>query len=104
MGRALASYKPGDATRLVYSNVTSEAESEGFVWPGLLEQQLLNPVRWTESVQHMIRDGFSTFVECGGGEVLSGLIRRIDKSSATLKVADPESLEATVSALSASAA
>ena len=102
MAKALAGVKANDAKLRVYSNVTSEPSLEGFSWPGLLEQQLLNPVRWTESVQHMMRDGFTTFVECGGGDVLAGLIRRIDKSATTLKVADSESLQATLDQLAAS--
>lgn len=99
MATALAAAEPRDARLKVYSNVTSEPASEGFLWPSLLEQQLLNPVRWTESVQHMIRDGITVFVECGGGDVLSGLIRRTEKSVTTLRVADSESLQATLEAL-----
>ena len=45
-----------------------------------LEQQIVAPVRWTESVQAMIRDGATTFIEVGVGDVLSGLVRRIDRS------------------------
>ncbi len=98
MGRALAGFTPASPGLRIYSNVTSELAEEGFAWPELLERQLLSPVRWTESVQHMIRDGVTGFVECGVGEVLGGLIRRIDKSVATYRVSDVESLEATVEA------
>jgi [acyl-carrier-protein] S-malonyltransferase len=88
-----------DPTIRIYSNVTSEVAMEGFEWPVLLEMQLKSRVRWTESVQHMVRDGVDTFVECGVGDVLSGLIRRIDKSARCLKVNDSESMDATISAL-----
>jgi [acyl-carrier-protein] S-malonyltransferase len=88
---AAAAVLPGRGVK-VYSNVTSEAVDEARLWPMLLEQQLKSPVRWTESVQHLIRDGFGTFVECGVGEVLSGLIRRIDKSVSTNRVNDRDSL------------
>jgi len=64
----------------VYVNVTSEKLADALDVPELLEKQLMNPVRWTESVQHMIRDGVTEFVELGSGEVLCGLIRRIDRS------------------------
>jgi [acyl-carrier-protein] S-malonyltransferase len=60
----------------VYSNVTSEPASD---WPELLVAQLKSPVRWTESIQHMLRDGVTEFVECGPGDVLKGLIKRIQK-------------------------
>lgn len=81
----------------VYSNVTSEPANDG--WAELLERQLSSPVRWTESIQHLRRDGFETFVECGSGEVLGGLIRRIDKEARSLAVQDLASLESTLAAL-----
>lgn len=84
---------------IVYSNVTAEPVDLPAGWPVLLETQLKNPVRWTESIRHMRRDEIEIFVECGVGEVLSALIRRIDGSGKTLKVADPESLEAAVAEL-----
>lgn len=46
-----------------------------------LDAQLTANVRWTESVQHMLEHGVDTFVELGSGEVLSGLVRRIDRSA-----------------------
>ena len=64
----------------VYMNVTSERLDDALQVSELLEQQLMNPVRWTESVQHMIRDGIDQFVELGSGSVLCGLIKRIDRS------------------------
>ena len=80
----------------VYSNVTSEGVTDPGEWPSLLEAQLRSPVRWTESVQHMIRDGVTTFVECGVGEVLSGLIKRIDKGVSSNRVNDESSLANTL--------
>ncbi|HEY3779530.1 MAG TPA: ACP S-malonyltransferase [Fimbriimonadaceae bacterium] len=76
----------------VYSNVTADRVDGSTEWPELLGAQLRNPVRWTESVQNMIKDGVTTFVECGSGEVLSGLIRRISKEVQTLSVNDNASL------------
>jgi len=80
----------------VYCNVTSEKVTDPSEWPALLERQLRSPVRWAESVEHMRVDGITTFVECGVGEVLSGLIRRIDKEAVCLKVYDQVSLQATL--------
>jgi len=77
----------------VYCNVLAEPPSGAGEWPGLLEAQLSNPVRWTESVQNMIRDGVDTFVEFGAGDVLCGLVRRISKEVTTLAVKDAASLE-----------
>lgn len=76
----------------VVANVTAQAESGG--WADLLEAQLRSPVRWTESVQTMRAMGVDTFVECGAGEVLCGLIRRIDREAATNAVFDMATLEA----------
>jgi [acyl-carrier-protein] S-malonyltransferase len=65
-------FSPGNFP--VYSNVTSEPETD---WPSLLVEQLKSPVRWTEIIRHMLRDGIEEFVECGPGDVLKGLIKRI---------------------------
>ena len=46
----------------------------------LLIDQIENRVRWRESVIHMINNGVDHFIEIGPGKVLSGLIKRIDKS------------------------
>jgi [acyl-carrier-protein] S-malonyltransferase len=100
MGAALRQATLGTAKYRVYSNVTSEPVTDMAEIPSLLERQLASPVRWTESVQHMVRDGVDMFVECGVGEVLSGLVRRTDKSVKTLNVQDLASLAATLDALS----
>lgn len=80
----------------VYSNVTA---TPGTDWADLLEKQLISPVRWKESVQNMRKDGFDTFIECGHGSVLTGLLRRIDKEATGLAVGDPGSLNAAVEAM-----
>ena len=59
-----------------------------------LVKQLTGTVRWTASIQNMIRAGIDTFIEVGPGTVLSGLIRRIDQNVRTLSVNDPQGLEA----------
>jgi len=78
--------------RPVYSNVTAETVENPVYWNELLEQQLRDSVRWTASVQNMIGDGVTKFVECGVGEVLCGLIKRIDKTVPTAAVYDMETL------------
>jgi [acyl-carrier-protein] S-malonyltransferase len=83
----------------VYANTTGEPAVDAERWPRMLEDQLRSPVRWTESVQAMIHDGVDTFIECGAGEVLSGLIKRISREVRTLRVSDPASLEETVKSL-----
>jgi [acyl-carrier-protein] S-malonyltransferase len=73
---------------VVVGNVSAQPVTDASQWSTLLEEQLRRPVRWNESVQAMLAAGVTTFVECGGGEVLSGLIKRIDKEAVCLKVAD----------------
>lgn len=93
-----AAFNPGHAP--VYSNVTAQPGSD---WPTLLEEQLKSPVRWCESVQAMVADGYTVHVECGSGEVLRGLLKRIEKEATGLTVVDTATLEATVAALKESA-
>lgn len=94
MGIALRDVMVQPPVVSVYSNVTSWPVEEAAEVHDLLERQLSSPVRWTESVQNMIATGVDTFIEFGVGEVLCGLIRRIDKGVRTLAVQDAAGLEA----------
>jgi [acyl-carrier-protein] S-malonyltransferase len=67
----------------------------------LLVEQLTAPVRFTQAVSGLVKDGVETFVEIGPGQVLSGLLRRCDRSLRTMSVRDPESLRKLKEALSA---
>lgn len=62
----------------VYQNVSAHAETDKDVIKQQLLQQLTSPVHWTQSVQQMIADGATKFYEFGPGDVLKGLIRKID--------------------------
>jgi [acyl-carrier-protein] S-malonyltransferase len=62
----------------IYQNVSARAEKDKDVIKAQLLKQLTSPVRWTQSVQQMIADGATTFYEFGPGDVLKGLIRKID--------------------------
>ena len=62
------------------SNVTAKEISNKDELKMLLIDQIENRVRWRESVIHMIKNGVNHFIEIGPGKVLSGLIKRIDKS------------------------
>lgn len=77
----------------VYSNVTTKPVDNPVFWNQLLEQQLRDSVRWTGSVQNMIADGVTQFIEYGVGEVLCGLIKRISKDVTLSAVYDMTSLE-----------
>jgi [acyl-carrier-protein] S-malonyltransferase len=59
----------------------------------LLVEQLTAPVRFTQAARELIRDGVTVFVEVGPGNVLSGLLKRIDKSVKAISVNSLESLD-----------
>lgn len=61
-----------------------------------LESQIVAAVRWTESIQAMIADGAEVFVEIGTGEVLSGLVKRIDRKAQRIAINNADSLSAFV--------
>ena len=58
-----------------------------------LVKQICSPVLWDTSITNLINDGFDTFVEIGPGKVLSGLVRRIDKTKKILNIEKVEDLE-----------
>ena len=62
----------------IYQNVSAKAEVEPEIIRENLLKQLTSPVRWTQSVQNMITDGADEFYEFGPGDVLKGLIRKIN--------------------------
>jgi [acyl-carrier-protein] S-malonyltransferase len=64
-----------------------------------LVRQVSGAVRWQESVELLVREGVTTFVEIGPGAVLSGLVRKIHREARVLNVEDQVSLDATVKAL-----
>ncbi len=68
----------------VYQNVSASAVSNVEEIKLNLVAQLTAPVRWTQSVQAMVADGAMQFIECGPGNVLQGLVKKIHKEAETL--------------------
>jgi len=66
----------------VYQNVSTIGETDPATIKKNLIAQLTSPVKWTQSVQHMIADGATEFVELGPGNVLQGLVSKINKEVA----------------------
>ena len=64
----------------VYQNVDGKPHTDAAEIKANLIAQLTSSVRWTESVQNMIADGATEFIECGPGKALQGMIGRIDKN------------------------
>lgn len=67
----------------VYQNVNAKAVSEPLQIKNNLIEQLTAPVRWTQSVQNMWADGAKKFVEIGPGNVLQGLVKKIEREAET---------------------
>jgi [acyl-carrier-protein] S-malonyltransferase len=74
------------------STVTARVESARRMGP-LLVEQLTAPVRFTQAAQALMREGAHTFVEVGPGNVLSGLVKRIDRSVKTVSVSTPAEID-----------
>lgn len=91
--------KMKDAEIPVVINVSAEPVSDAFVIKDSLIEQLYSPVLWEDSVKKMIDLGVDTFIEIGPGKVLSGLIKKIDKTVKTYAISDEESALTVMDAL-----
>ena len=78
MASAIENTKFRKATIPVYQNITTTAVTDPDQIKANLIAQLTGPVKWTQSVQNMIKDGATNFVEVGTGKTLQGLIKKID--------------------------
>ena len=87
-----------DATIPVIANVNASAVTDSNVIKGLLVEQLYSPVLWEDSVRALLELGVTHFIECGPGKVLSGLVKKIDRSATILPVYDEETLQAVIEA------
>ncbi|MGZ9584687.1 ACP S-malonyltransferase [Paenibacillus marinisediminis] len=88
---ALSETDVEDAAIPVVANVSARAEQSGERLREMLVEQVFSPVLWEDSVRYMIEQGVDTFIEIGSGTVLTGLIKKIDRS---VKVVSINSLEA----------
>ncbi|HOJ05611.1 MAG TPA: ACP S-malonyltransferase [Bacteroidota bacterium] len=90
LGAVLEQTPINDARFPVYSNVTAEAERDATTIRANLLAQVTSPVLWENSMRNMIRDGLSRAIEMGPGNVLQGLLKRIDGNvtCATVGTAD----------------
>ncbi|WP_298541573.1 ACP S-malonyltransferase [uncultured Aquimarina sp.] len=68
----------------IYQNVTTTAVTDPEEIKKNLIAQLTAPVKWTQSVQNMMKDGATSFTEVGPGKVLSGLVKKVDRSMETI--------------------
>ena len=78
LAAAIEKTKFRNPTIPVYQNITTTAVSDPEEIKQNLIKQLTGPVKWTQSVQNMIKDGATTFIEVGPGKTLQGLIKKIN--------------------------
>jgi [acyl-carrier-protein] S-malonyltransferase len=82
------------------STVTARVEDAQRL-AAVLVEQLTGPVKFTQAVRGLVKDGVEVFVEIGPGQVLSGLLKRCDRSLRTISVGTPDALEKLKETLSA---
>lgn len=99
LGERLAAASFQDAKVPVVANVTARPVQNGVEIAELLVRQVYSPVLWEDSVSWLLSQGVDTFVEIGPGSVLTGLIKKIDKSARLFNVSGLDSLEQTAAAL-----
>jgi [acyl-carrier-protein] S-malonyltransferase len=78
------------------TNVDADTIRKGLEARSALVRQVTMPVRWEESMRMLLDEGVNTFVEVGPGRVLTGLMRQIERSVASLNVEDEKSLLGTL--------
>ena len=96
LGEALRREAFSDPAIRFVSPFDVAVHATGSELPAMLEAQLSSPVRWTETVQYVAKSGATRFVECGPGEVLTGMNKRIlrrHEEIQCLAFNDPASLE-----------
>lgn len=75
------------------SNVDAAPVETGRQAMDALVRQVSSPVRWEESVRHLVEQGVDQFVEVGPGKVLSGLVRKVADGARVVSVEDPEGVQ-----------
>jgi [acyl-carrier-protein] S-malonyltransferase len=85
----------------IIANVTANYENNTSEIVENLSAQVAGPVRWVESTMRLYADGYTIFVECGPGNVLAGLIKRIAPEATIWNVNDTATLKAAAENLTA---
>ena len=83
LAKAIAETKIDTPICPVYQNVSTIGETDSAVIKENLMAQLTSPVKWTHSIENMIEDGATEFIELGPGKVLQGLVSKINRDVAT---------------------
>jgi [acyl-carrier-protein] S-malonyltransferase len=92
LGNAMNNQKFDEFIFPLYSNVTAE-QCDNSIIKDLLVRQVVSRVKWRESVENMIRDDINFFIEIGPGNILTNLIKRINKKVVAISISTVEDLE-----------
>ncbi len=99
MKEALAAIEFRDLAVPLINNADASVIESGKAARSGLIRQITSPVRWEESLRVMIEFGVNTFVEIGPGKVLTGLLRRVDRTVRSFNIEDGESLRSALAEL-----
>lgn len=80
----------------VYMNVDGNPVTDGIAVPDLLVKQAMSPVCWLQTLENMRESGIDTFIECGAGKTLSGLVKKTLKDVTILRVENIKTLNDTL--------
>ena len=95
MSETIATLPFGDPEAPIIGNTTAQPLNTTDLIKEELLQQLCNCVQWQRSIEYMVANGASTFIEIGPGKVLTGLIKRINRSVKLINIGDAESVKNT---------
>jgi [acyl-carrier-protein] S-malonyltransferase len=96
LGAALAATAFEDAGVPVVANVDALPHQHADQWAALLDAQLTSPVRWRQSVERMVADGATAFLELGPGAVLTGMAKRSAPDAVAKAASEPAALDGLV--------
>lgn len=82
-----------DAHIPIIGNITAEPITAAQALRDELAQQIAAPVQWARSIEYMVSQGISTFIEIGPGQALTGMVKRIAKGTATINIGNAAEIE-----------
>ena len=93
MAEALNDKSINNASIPLISNVLAQEVVEANHIKSLLVEQVVSGVRWRESMEYLVSKGVNEVIEIGNGEVLTGLMKRVDSEVKRVNLSTPESIE-----------
>jgi len=91
-----------DAQCYVVQNFDAMPAKSALEIKGKLARQMENPVRWYATIEYMLSQGVDTFIEIGPGKVLTGMVKKIDKTAKTYNINDAQTMRDTLAAVKGS--